>query len=722
MLEASTQPNAVTAWWMQWPDANVAIRCGAGLLVLDIDRRNGGDETLAALEREHGPLPMSYRVITGNGFHVYFQTDPGARFRGTLGEGIDAKWDGYVMAPPSLHWSGLRYTVDLGSDEGPAPAPAWVIQLLQRELGTERAALPGTDARETLLGEAFSLAGMLGRHLGQGKWSVRCPWLLDHSPDAQGQRTGDGQDSSTALFPPTTAARVGGFCCRHSHCEGRGLQDVLRMLPVEAVAQAQARFPRMVAAPSSPADEPPWGDDDSPSPPPPEGEEGLSFVRGDHVELGAALVAVLKRSGPIVHCEGQMFGYLETGIFVPVFDEAQSRIVQGFAGALVGRKDPKYLKLKASDVAGALRLGGHAVADREFFATAPAGLAFGNGFVKVSAAAAVLEESSPAHRARHAYPFPYEHGKATPMWLKFLADIFRDDEDREERALLLHEFFGGALLGISTAYDQCLAMHGLGDDGKSTLLDILSAAMPSGSVASVPPHKLSGTGDSSDYFRAQLVGKLLNIVSELPEADLLESTGFKAMVSGDAVGARQPTKPAFTFRPKAAHAFAANRLPAVSDQSHGFWRRFLVMPFTRQFSKDPDRDPHIGQKIIAQELPGIVSALIDGGRRLLAAGKYTTPSTHGAALRAWQLRADAVRQFVEDCCDPCDVRDGAAAKALHGAYKRWAVEAGHKVLARNAFGERLALAGYPGKHFAEGSKYPLRLRQGAGHRDSVDDG
>ncbi|HEY6461143.1 MAG TPA: bifunctional DNA primase/polymerase [Polyangiaceae bacterium] len=261
-LEASTQPNAIHAWWMQWPDANIAIRTGSGLLVLDIDRRNAGDETMAALEREHGELPHSYRVITGNGWHVYLRVPEDIKLRGTLGEGIDAKHDGgYVMAPPSLHLSGVRYAHDVGSDDGPAEAPKWVLDILQREGGDERPAIPGTTARETLLGEAFHLAGMLGRHIGEGKWSVCCPWLVEHTPDAQGGRTGDGKDSSTVLFPPTTVARVGGFCCRHGHCSGRGLQDVLRMLPADAVDAAQKMYPRIARVPPPVDDTTPHPDD-----------------------------------------------------------------------------------------------------------------------------------------------------------------------------------------------------------------------------------------------------------------------------------------------------------------------------------------------------------------------------------------------------------------------------------------------------------------------------
>ena len=438
--------------------------------------------------------------------------------------------------------------------------------------------------------------------------------------------------------------------------------------------------------------------------------EGAPWMRADHVEIARHALSELQGSGPpLVFDDGSLHRYERDGLWRTVDDAQISRVIQGFSGTWI-ETEGAALDLRAGDVGGATKLAQHRVQDVGFFAKARPGLVFRNGFVEVlpDRDRPVVRGHSPDHRARFAYGFDYEHGRATPRWLAFLLALFRDDADREERILLLHEFFGGALLGVATQFDQCLAMHGLGDDGKSTLLDIVQAAMPPGTCAAVPPHKMSGLGDSCDYFRALLVGKLLNVVSELPEQDILESTGFKAAVAGDAVSGRQPCKPAFTFRPRAAHVFAANKLPGVSDQSKGFWRRFIVLSFTRSFSNDPDRDPHVAKGILDSELPGIVAAFVDGGRRLLAQGHYTLPSSHAAALRAWQLRADTVRQFVEDTMKPCEIDGGAQANALYEDFKRWAITAGHRPMARNTFGERMALAGWPSEKKRDGWRYPLR--------------
>ncbi|MGD8616372.1 MAG: bifunctional DNA primase/polymerase, partial [Gammaproteobacteria bacterium] len=95
----------VDAWFGAQPDANVGIVTGAvsGLLVLDVDPRHGGEESLQRLQAEHGALPPTPEVITGGGGrHLYFAHPGGSvRNRVALMPGIDVRGDGgLVVAPP----------------------------------------------------------------------------------------------------------------------------------------------------------------------------------------------------------------------------------------------------------------------------------------------------------------------------------------------------------------------------------------------------------------------------------------------------------------------------------------------------------------------------------------------------------------------------------------------------------------------------------------------
>ena len=74
----------------------------SGLVVFDVDERSGGTP--------QGFAP-TLTVRTGNGFHFYYEVKDGATFPGKYRQGVDIKYNGYVVAPPSIHPSGLVYRV-----------------------------------------------------------------------------------------------------------------------------------------------------------------------------------------------------------------------------------------------------------------------------------------------------------------------------------------------------------------------------------------------------------------------------------------------------------------------------------------------------------------------------------------------------------------------------------------------------------------------------------
>lgn len=136
--DATCDVGTIQAWWQQWPQANIATPTGVGgRIVLDIDPRNGGDNTLAALERQHGQLPSTPIVHTGGGGTHYYLIDSieggiPHHHKG-LGEGIDVQGrGGYVILPPSIHpENGKPYLWDLLADltQPIAEVPFWVEAL-----------------------------------------------------------------------------------------------------------------------------------------------------------------------------------------------------------------------------------------------------------------------------------------------------------------------------------------------------------------------------------------------------------------------------------------------------------------------------------------------------------------------------------------------------------------------------------------------------------------
>jgi predicted P-loop ATPase len=233
--DATTEKGVLVQAWAANPEANLGVATGSvsGIVVLDVDPRNGGDKNLAELERVHGPLPETATVATGGGGrHFYFSAPMGTVPSGDLAPGVEIKADGrYVIAPPSVHPSGEQYRWLRPLKAGLAPSPPWARPRSVEKRAAGANALD-SDAAGTVIGRAFAAIGMLGRPLDAGKRSVVCPWSHKHT-------TGAAHDSSTVIFPAATATGPGGFHCSHAHCSSRTVAEVLRELERLALRGAE---------------------------------------------------------------------------------------------------------------------------------------------------------------------------------------------------------------------------------------------------------------------------------------------------------------------------------------------------------------------------------------------------------------------------------------------------------------------------------------------------
>lgn len=153
-LKSATSDLAqVQQWWTQNPQANIGLATGkvSGLVVIDIDPRNGGDESFFDLEKQYQAFPRTKEVLTGGGGqHLYFSYPLSVSVSCKVGKadpfrGIDIKGDGgYVLVPPSLHVSGKHYEWEVASYEQElAELPEWFLNLF---LGCS---LSSSDKHET---------------------------------------------------------------------------------------------------------------------------------------------------------------------------------------------------------------------------------------------------------------------------------------------------------------------------------------------------------------------------------------------------------------------------------------------------------------------------------------------------------------------------------------------------------------------------------------------
>ena len=92
------------------PYANFGIITGDGLVVIDVDKKSGGLESMEQIKDLINPT-MTVQT-GGGGYHFYYKTDRPVRNRTNVLAGIDVRGDGgFVVAPTSKHKSGGYYTI-----------------------------------------------------------------------------------------------------------------------------------------------------------------------------------------------------------------------------------------------------------------------------------------------------------------------------------------------------------------------------------------------------------------------------------------------------------------------------------------------------------------------------------------------------------------------------------------------------------------------------------
>lgn len=128
----------VIAWHKKFPQAGIAIITGAvsGLAVVDID--GPLEAGLSLLWENNVKIPdATTRVRTARGYHLWF-AHPGVAVKSVSNVltnrsvKIDIRGDGgYIVAPPSVHESGVRYHFEHEVDVLPAFPPA-LLGLLRK--------------------------------------------------------------------------------------------------------------------------------------------------------------------------------------------------------------------------------------------------------------------------------------------------------------------------------------------------------------------------------------------------------------------------------------------------------------------------------------------------------------------------------------------------------------------------------------------------------------
>ena len=223
---------------------------------------------------------------------------------------------------------------------------------------------------------------------------------------------------------------------------------------------------------------------------------------------------------------------------------------------------------------------------------------------------------------------------------RFIQDVFPDDTRH-----LPFEVAAWLMLP-DTSIQKAVLLLGEGANGKSVWLNLLLTFLGRENCSNLSLHRI----EADRFSAARLVGKLCNIGTDLPTAALAGTSMFKALTGGDTITAERKFESSFEFRPYARLLFSANSAPRSEDSTHGFFRRWLVIPFGRTFDEsDPNTVP---RAVLDARLshPGELSGMLNKALEALPAirqGRFTESASTRAAMEDFRATTDPLAVWLD---------------------------------------------------------------------------
>lgn len=284
-------------------------------------------------------------------------------------------------------------------------------------------------------------------------------------------------------------------------------------------------------------------------------------------------------------------------------------------------------------------------------------------------------------------PFAYNQYSTSNKFQAYLDKVLPD----KERQRVIAEYLGYVFIKHGSNIlkaEKVLVLYGSGANGKSVLYEIVRALFGRHNVSSFSLESLT---DTNGYYRAQIDTKLLNYASEI--SNKMDTTRFKAMISGEPIEARQPSGRAMQLEQYAKMIFNCNELPKDTEQTNAFFRRFLIVPFDI-IIPEAEQNRNLHNEIIESELSGVFTWVLKGLSRLLDQKSFSNCIASNRALEKYKTDTDNVKLWLDT--DNYD-RDDDIPTQLKEAYIQYSIfcnEGGFMKLNKMNFQKRIERLGY----------------------------
>ena len=643
--DASVDTNIIRGWFEQDTHANLGIATGNGLIVLDVDPRNGGTKSLEKLINQHGNawLETATVITGGGGKHYYFSHNSEVRSCKSA-KGLDLQADGYyVIAPPSTHPSGNCYKWD----EGKQPD---ICQLLS----LPEFLLPTKSNNPEQPHEFFGMEDIVVRLKGTVK----------------GQRNNN-------IFRYACSLRAKGI----TYEEAKYLVDEIAASceppldeaeTLKCLNSAWTYLPNFKCTDTGNA-------------------KRLVNLHGENLLYVPEFKCWM-------HWDGGRWLFDQSYFIERIAKETTQMIyTEASAGTEeIIRKDKARWAIN-SESAPRLRSMIELARSEPGIATQQHQLdsdsmilGITNGTLELRSG--MLRESRREDLITKRASVLFNSDVTCPTWIAFLNTIMGGDQDL---ILFLKKMTGYMLTGDTGEHCIFIA-YGLGANGKSTFANVLKILLGDYCMTT-PPDTLMirrYSGGATPEL-ASLRGERLVLVAESEERSRLAESLLKQMTGQDTISARPLYCSPFEYTPIFKILLSTNHRPIIRGDDNAIWRRIRLIPFNVTIPPS-DQDKNLLDKLL-NELPGILNWAIEGCLEWQHNGLSPPPQVM-LATQEYRDDMDIVGTWIDECCIISNQDDHqelfTPTNILYASYDIYCKDAGLRPVSKNAFSRKLQERGF----------------------------
>ncbi len=244
------------------------------------------------------------------------------------------------------------------------------------------------------------------------------------------------------------------------------------------------------------------------------------------------------------------------------------------------------------------------------------------------------------------YEVKYDAKATCPRWNQFIAEVVDNDK---ERMIQLQQLAAFMILNKHPDldyHDRAYILLGEGANGKSVFLNAIKNVIGSRNISSESLQDLT----KKQFSAYNLLGKSVNICSELSSQYIEDTSKFKQLTSGDPIsvekkGVQGGNKEIDTF-----FVFASNKLPTTRDKSIAWVRRLMIIGFDADFSVSKDTSlakqfatENAKSAIFNWALEGVV-AMLNGAEPLESEYSKT-------AIELYERENDSIKAYLSEMKD-----------------------------------------------------------------------